>query len=194
MEYIQRHGQRIPLSIPKKRKAGVINTKLKVTSRKRQREDQREKEKWQVPNDVTPKEKLLNEWDDVMTGVQLPDGADVDDLLNELTSLEQFGFDEREHETLKMMAGGRKGKGGRLAAPKQLGDWITIEIDATKQLVTCNCERCNSFGKCAWVAVLEVLQFNSIPPSECRTVDDGFGWITHVHRAREALKKIIIDV
>ena len=48
MEYIQRHGQRIPLSIPKKRKAGVINTKPKVTSRKRQREDQREKEKWQV--------------------------------------------------------------------------------------------------------------------------------------------------
>ena len=38
-----------------------------------------------------------------MTGVKLPDGADVDDLLDELVSLKQFGFDKREHETLKMM-------------------------------------------------------------------------------------------
>ena len=62
-----------------------------------------------------------------MTGVKLPDGVDVDDLLNELVSLKQFGFDKREHETLKMVRDSR-----RLAAPKQLGDWITIEIDATK--------------------------------------------------------------
>ena len=38
-----------------------------------------------------------------MTGVELPDGADIDDLLNELVSLKQFGFDEREYEMLKMM-------------------------------------------------------------------------------------------
>ena len=99
-------------------------------------------------------------------------------------SLKQFGFDEREHEMLKMMRD-RK----RLAAPRQLGDWITIEIDATKQIVTRNCKRCNSYRKCAWVSVLEVLQLNAIPPSNCRTVDDGFGWNTHVLRVKEALKK-----
>ena len=198
MEYIQRHAQRIPLQ--KTQKGGVINTP-NVTSRKRQRELQRENEKWQVgkkPPAVTkklsPQEKLLKDWDDVMTGVKLPDGADIDDLMNELMSLKQFGFDENEHETLKMMGEGRTGKRKRLAAPKQLGDWITIEIDAKKQLVSCNCERCNSYGKCGWVAVLEVLQFNAIPPIHCRTVDDGFGWSTHVRRAREALKKIILDV
>ena len=63
-----------------------------------------------------------------MTGVKLPDGADVDDLLDELVSLKHFGFDENEHETLKLMRDGK-----RLAAPRQLGDWITIEIDATQK-------------------------------------------------------------
>ena len=45
-------------------------------------------------------------------------------------SLKQFGFDDNEHETLKMMRDGK-----RLAAPRQLGDWITIEIDATKKML-----------------------------------------------------------
>ena len=121
--------------------------------------------------------------------MKLPDGADVDSLLDGLVSLKRFGFDESEHETLKMMRDGK-----RLAALRQLGDWITIEIDTTKKLVTCNCERCNSYGKCAWVSVLEVLQFNVISPSNCRTAKDGFGWNTHVLRAKEALKKIILDV
>ena len=61
MEYIQRHGQHIPLSSQKKQKAGVINTEINIKSRKRQREEEREKEKWQVgentpsvTNKVTP--------------------------------------------------------------------------------------------------------------------------------------------
>ena len=57
--------------------------------------------------------------------------------------------------------------------------------------VTYNCEQCNSYVKCAWVAVLEVLQFNAVTPSHCRTVDDGFGWNNRVDHAREALKKIL---
>ena len=117
--------------------------------------------------------------------MKLPKGADADDLLDKLVSLKRFGFDENEHETLKSMRDGK-----RLAAPRQLGDWITIEIDAKKQIVTCNCEQCNSYGKYAWVSVvLEVLQFNAIPPSNCKIVDDGFGWNTHVLHPREALKK-----
>ena len=76
--------------------------------------------------------------------------------------MKHFGFDENEHETLKMMRDGK-----RLAPPRQLGDLTTIDVDAAKKIVTCNCERCNSYGKCAWVAVLEVLQFNAIPPSHC---------------------------
>ena len=65
-----------------------------------------------------------------MTGVKLPEGADVDDLLDELVLLKGFGFDENEHETMKMMRDGK-----RLAAPRQLGDWITIDINhATKKI------------------------------------------------------------
>ena len=62
-----------------------------------------------------------------MTDVKLPDGADVEDLVDELVSLKHFGFDENEHKTPKMMRDGK-----RLAAPRQLGDWITIDVDATK--------------------------------------------------------------
>ena len=116
---------------------------MTVTSRKDNARKKEKKEKWQAGEDkpsstnkVTPKEQLLEDWDNVMvmTGVKLPEGADVDDLLDELVSLKQFGFDENEHEALKMMRDGK-----RLAAPRQLGDWITIEIDATKT-VRCNCE------------------------------------------------------
>ena len=175
-----------------KKKACVINTEVTVTSRKRQREEEREKEKWQTrtikpmssnTGELTLHEQLLKDWDDVMTDVKLPDGAYVEDLLDELVSLKHFGFDENEHETLKMMRDGK-----RLAAPSQLGDWITIDIDATKKLVTCKCEQYNSYGKCAWVAVLEVLQINMIPPSHCNTVNGGFGWNSHVVHAREAVK------
>ena len=42
-----------------------------------------------------------------MTDVKLTEGADVDGFLDELVLLKQFGFDENEHETLKMMRGGR---------------------------------------------------------------------------------------
>ena len=115
MEYIQRHGQRIPLD-KYKRRASVINTVVPVTSRKRQREEEQEKEKWQNgtskptnsnTGELTLHDQLLKDWDDVMTNVKLPDGADVEDLLDELVSMKHFGFDENEHETLKMMRGGR---------------------------------------------------------------------------------------
>ena len=79
-----------------------------------------------------------------MTNVKLPDGADVGDLLGELVSMKHFGFDENEHKTLKMMRNGK-----RLAAPRRLRDWTTIDVDATKKIVTCNFKRCNSYGKCA---------------------------------------------
>ena len=175
-----------------------MNTEMTVTSRKRQREEEREKEKWQTrtvkptssnTGELTLHEQFLKDRDGVMTDVKLPDGAGVEDLVDELVSLKHFGFDENEHKTLKMMRDKKC-----LAAPKQLGDWITTYIDATKRIVTCNCERCNSYGKCTWVAVLEVLQFDTVRPSECQTVDDGFGWSTHVVPAKEALKKIILYV
>ena len=110
---------------------------MPVTSRKRQREEKREQETWQAgatkPSStdmLTPKEQLLKDWGDVLTGVKLPKGADVDDLLDELVSLKEFGFEENEHEILKMMRDGK-----RLAAPRQLGDWITIDINhATKKI------------------------------------------------------------
>ena len=74
--------------------------------------------------------------------------------MEEFAAVDQFGFDEKEKETMKMSRAG-----SRVAPPRQLGDWITIDIDASKKEVSCNCERCNTNGKCSWVAVFEVLQF-----------------------------------
>ena len=75
----------------------------------------------------------------------------------------------------------------RIAWPKILGDWITLEIDGEDKQITRNCSRCNSHGKCEWVAAMEVIQFGSLPPDNCRTPDEAFGWVTKVASARIAM-------
>ena len=127
MAYLQRHGQRIPLDkySKRKRKVSVVNTL--TVSRKRQREVKREQEKWQTDmkasstkETVSSHDKLMTAWNNVMINVKLPEGADLEELLEELESSDQFGFDKDKKETLQFM---RIGK--RVAPPRQLGDWIT---------------------------------------------------------------------
>ena len=71
---------------------------MPVTSRKRQREEEREKEKWQTGSikptnsntgELTLHDQLPKDWDDVVTDVKLPDGAGVEDLLDELVSIDE---------------------------------------------------------------------------------------------------------
>ena len=194
MEYIQRHGQRIPLdSCKRKTKVSILNAP--VVPRKRQREEAKEQDKWQTWSDVSISEnrgeqhkQLMKDWDAVMTDVKLPEGADLEELLEQFDSSNQFKFDDTEKETLKMM---RTGK--RVAPPKQLGGCITIKLDSDTKHVSCNCERCARDGKCPWVCVLEVLQFNLDPGQAVKSGNDAFGWNQQVSDARKALIKIILD-
>ena len=157
-----------------KRKVSVVNTE--TVSRKHQREEQREQDTWQTDHKASTMEepassheKIMKTWDNVMTNIKLAEGADLEELLDELDTMDQFRFDEDEKETLKLM---RIDK--RVAPPRQLGDWITINIDSSTQLVSCNCKRCNTYEKCGWVCVFEVLQFGVDPPSSCKNSDNGF--------------------
>ena len=83
---------------------------------------------------------MMTAWDNVMTNVKLTKGADLEELLEELESSDEFGFDEDEKVTLQRMRIGKQ-----VAPPRQLGDWITITIDYSTKSVSCNCERYNTY-------------------------------------------------
>ena len=48
----------------------------------------------------------------------------------------------------------------RIGPKRQLGDWIEIDVDADRHLVTCNCEDFNADGCCFHQATFDVLQFS----------------------------------
>ena len=52
--------------------------------------------------------------------------------------------------------------------PREMGDWIEVEIDAEKKRVTCNCEEYNFGAYSAEIAFFEVLQFGKPPPIHCK--------------------------
>ena len=53
----------------------------------------------------------------------------------------------------------------RIGPKRQLGDWIEIDVDADRRLVTCNCEDFNTDGCCFHQATFDVLQFSRLPKS-----------------------------
>ena len=63
----------------------------------------------------------------------------------------------------------------RVAEPRQLGDWITVTVDAAKKIVQCDCDQCNRYGLCILSATMCVLHFNQNVPNHCKQVDEGFG-------------------
>ena len=136
-----------------------------------------------LTNDDVGSDEMSNAWCDNLTNIILADDADIEDIFVVMDGYHEGLFDRHEKETLMMMH-----KGKRIAWPKMLGDWITLVVDGDKKQIMCNCSRCNSHGKCEWVAAMEVIQFGNLPPTNCRVPNEAFGWVTKVARARDAMK------
>ena len=45
-------------------------------------------------------------------------------------------------------------------------DWIEVDVDAERQVVSCNCEDYNFDARCFHQALFEVLQFGKMPESD----------------------------
>ena len=53
----------------------------------------------------------------------------------------------------------------RIGPKHQLGDWIEVDVDADRRVVSCNCEDFNADGYCFHQATFDVLQFSRLPKS-----------------------------
>ena len=181
MQYLQRHAQRYG-----NEKSG--RDKLpKLMSRKKKIESKRESEKWDtkqspVNKQVLDHDEFMKQWDDNMEEVELDEDADIEMIFDSMTLFKDVLLNTKEKESVTLVEQSK-----RIAKPRQLGAWITLKIDGESKSVSCNCERCNRTGKCAWVASMEVIQFSKVPDCNCLTVDESYGWDHTVTRAREAM-------
>ena len=81
----------------------------------------------------------------------------------------------------------------RISEPCQRGDWITITVDADSKRISCNCEQCNRYGMCTWVATMIMIQFDTPVAAHCKMPDEGFGWKAKVLRARKVTREVNIN-
>ena len=80
----------------------------------------------------------------------------------------------------------------RVRLPRQLGDWIEVDVDAVTKRVKCNCEDFNTEGACWHVCTFEVLQFKKYPNQECEKGQES--WSRIRDKCIEVLKKTFIQV
>ena len=123
----------------------------------------------------------MNKYDIQMGNVCLDVDADLEDIFCALNEVDANLFDLSELEKLHASS-------ERMAEPRQLGDWITITVDADNKSVHCNCEQCNRYGLCCLSATMRVIQFDHNIPQHCKKVNEGFGWQAVVMRARRVMK------
>ena len=62
----------------------------------------------------------------------------------------------------------------RVGPKRQLGDWIQVDVDAERKVVSCNCEDFNFDARCFHQALFEVLQLNRLP--DCSHEYDNEQW------------------
>ena len=136
-------------------------------------------------NSIDESSNLMRRYDNVMANISLDVDADLEDIFCALGKVEDDAIDLEEMTRLRE-------HNTRIADPRQLGDWITINVDANKKKISCNCEQCNRYGQCALVACMRVIQFNEPVPDHCKQVNEGFGWDVMVNRARDVMQKVNI--
>lgn len=80
----------------------------------------------------------------------------------------------------------------RISLPRQLGDWIEVEVDGVKKRVRCNCEDYNFHYICFHQVTFELLQFCKLPNENCSKSTEN--WTVIRSRVLEYLKKMYLDV
>ena len=63
----------------------------------------------------------------------------------------------------------------RIGPKRQLGDWIEIDVDAQRGVVSCNCEDYNFDGTCFHQSMFEVLQLGRLPDSDLEMSNEKWG-------------------
>ena len=128
----------------------------------------------------------MEKYDEVVEDVEFGEEADLEEIFGALSKFDSVVFDMKEMSVM------REPK-TRIAEPRQLGDWITITVDADSKRISCDCEQCNRNGICTWVATMMVIQFGTPVATHCKMPDKGFGWKAKVLRARKVMRNLHIN-
>ena len=190
-QYLKRHGQRMPKKVKDKTQGVYRGNKRK--SSKKEKEELREQDKWQglyngsQPEVAEDQASMLACYDEVMADVQLDDDADLDDVFDALRNFKSTTFDIHELQQLKEPQ-------HRLAETRHLGDWITMNVDAEKKTLSCDCERCCRYGVCALVACMDAIHFHSAVPDRCKEANEGFQWNLKVAHARGIICDVNVEI
>ena len=119
--------------------------------------------------------------------VDIDEDISLEGLWDVLNVYDKEVFDEKERETYKLIQ-----KELRVCIPRELGDWITVKVNAKEESVRCNCNRCNFDGRCGLVNTFESLQFDKVPSN--LQAGEELDWNTRVHRAVNMANQINIDL
>ena len=128
----------------------------------------------------------MEKFNEALEDVELDEEADLEEIFGALSKFDSVAFDMKEMSVM------REPK-TRIAEPRQLGDWITITVDAGKKRISCDCEQCNRYGICTWVDTMMVIQFDTPVAAHCKMPDKGFGWKAKVLRARKVMRDVNIN-
>lgn len=134
-------------------------------------------------------EAMLQAWESDDINIDIDEDSSIDDLMSLLNIFHTDLFDENEVETLRQLR-----RSERVAHKRQLGDWITLKVNGVTKQVKCNCDRCNTNGKCEYAVLFEVFQFKKVPSTKHLSVADTFEWTKKVKKAIENIVIANINV
>ena len=209
-DYINRFGSRLPHENKnknnggnKKKKKNNNNNKKKKKGKKNnnkkdnnvtitpatledKKRDQDEADKWgSSDNDCgTDEEDYID--DAILDLEESLDHGDFDEVLLSLDELiHELKLDQEEEETIRMIA-----RNEIVKVPGELGHWTTITVNAITKKVHCDCQTCNTYGRCKWVVLYEAIEFGTVNQGD-EFVDGGAGTIginVMVQQAVEVMK------
>jgi hypothetical protein len=129
---------------------------------------------------VLDAEAMLQAWESDDINFDIDEDESMEGLMNILNIFHSELFDENEIETLR-----RVRRSERVSHKRQLGDWITLKVNAITKKVKCNCDRCNTNGKCEYVVLFEAFQFKKVPSIQHLNAVDTLAWDNKVNKAVE---------
>ena len=127
---------------------------------------------------------MLQAWETEDVSIDIDEDSSIDDLMDILNIFHNDLFDENEIETLRQVR-----RSERVAHKRQLGDWITLKVNGVTKQVKCNCDRCNTNGKCEFAVLFEVFQFQKVPCTKHLSVAETFEW---TRKVKKAIENIVI--
>ena len=172
----------------RKKNAKKDDVNVALASLDERKRSQDETDKWGSDNDcdTDDEDNIDDAILDLEQSLDLGD-ASFDEVLHSFDDFDfDFDLDQEEEETMRMME-----RDETVDVPGELGHWRTITVNAVTKKVHCDCQTCNTYGRCNWVVLYEAIEFGTVNQGDA-FVDGGAGTIginVMVQQAVEVMKR-----